>query len=195
MAINWDAAIVEFDAATQGDGTGTAYLLRGTITAAANGTNRLTMADHQFQTGDLLRLVGSDLPLDLLQNLDYYAIRVDDDIFQVALTNALAVAGTAVTFQDDGTGTQQVSMLPAHNHKLYIDHFAIRAGGTGGALLVSDALSGKILVDIPSISTNSTVWWDAKYWANGVYITTLPATCKVYVHLGQPAGVGAGRSL
>lgn len=195
MAINWDAALIEFDAATQGDGTGTAYLLRGAITAAANATNRLTMADHLFQTGDRLRLVGSDLPSGLLENTDYSAIRVDDDIFQVALTTALAVAGTAVTFSDDGSGTQQVSMLPAHNHKLYIDHFAIRSGATGGTILVSDALSGKILVDIPSIAVNSTVWWDAKYWALGIYITTLPATCKVFAHLGQPAGAVAGRSL
>ena len=195
MAINWDAAIVEFDAATQGDGTGTAYLLRGTISAAANATNILTMADHQFQTGDLIRLVGSDLPLDLLQNTDYWVIRTDDDDFQVALSHADAIAGTAETFQDDGTGTQQVSMLPAHNHRIYIDHFAIRSGATGGAIVVHDALNGKILIDIPSMATNDAVWWDAKYFAHGIYITTLPATCKVYAHYGQPAGVGAGRSL
>ena len=195
MAINWDAAIVEFDAATQGDGTGTAYLLRGDITAAANATERLTMADHQFLDGDLIRLVGSDLPLNLLENTDYWVIRIDDDIFQVASSHANAIANTAITFDDDGSGTQQVSMLPAHNHKLYIDHFAIRAGATGGAILVNDALNGKILVDIPSIAVNSTVWWDAKYWAKGVYITTLPATCKVYMHPGQPSGLGAGRSL
>ncbi len=194
MAINWDAAVVEFDAATQGDGTGTAYLLRGSFTAT-NATNMLTMADHQFQTGDLLRLVGSDLPDGLTADTDYYAIYSTDDDFQVALTNALAVAGTAVTFADDGSGTRQVSMLPAHNHKLYIDHFAIRSGATGGAILVHDALNGKILIDIPSMATNDAVWWDAKYFAHGIYISTLPATCKVYAHYGQPAGVGAGRSL
>lgn len=194
MAINWDAAIVEFDAATQGDGTGTAFLLRGDFTSTF-GTDTLTMADHQFQTGDEFRLVGSDLPSGLSTGTDYFVIRTDDDDFQVASSHVNAIAGTAIVLADDGSGTRQVSMLPAHNHKLYIDHFAIRSGATGGAIVVHDALNGKILVDIPSIATNDAIWWDAKYWANGVYVTTLPATCKVYMHLGQPAGAIAGRSL
>ena len=194
MAINWDAAIIEFDAATQGDGTGTAYLMRGDFTVT-NATNILTMADHQFQAGDLIRLAAAVFPTGLAADTDYWVIRTDDDDFQVATSHANAIAGTAITFSTDGSGTRTVQMLPAHNHKLYIDHFAIRSGATGGAIVVHDALSGKILIDIPSIATNTAMWWDAKYWANGVYMTTLPATCKVYMHLGQPSGHVAGRSL
>ena len=193
MAAEWDAAVIQFDDAAQGDGTGTAYLLRGDISAAANGTNRLTMADHQFSAGDKIRLVGSDLPLDLVADLDYYTIVVDDDIFQVALTHADAIAGTAETFQDDGTSTQAVHPLPPHNHKMYVDHMTIRSGATGGAVLVHDALNGKILVHIPSMATNDAIWWDVKAFVNGVYMSTLPATCKVYVWLGNPGG--AGRSM
>ena len=74
MAINWDAALIEFDAATQGDGTGTAFLLRGDFTAT-NATDILTMADHQFQDGDRFRLVGADLPSGLAASTDYFAIR------------------------------------------------------------------------------------------------------------------------
>ncbi len=193
MAAEWDAAVIQFDDAGQGDGTGTAYLLRGDISAATNATNILTMADHQFQTGDKIRLVGSDLPLDLVADLDYYVIRTDDDDFQVALTHANAIAGTAETFQDDGGSTQEVHHLPPHNHKMYVDHMTIRSGATGGAIVVHDALNGKILVDIPSMATNDAIWWDVKAFINGVYATTLPATCKLYVWLGQPCG--AGRSL
>ncbi len=198
MAAEWDAAVIQFDDAGQGDGRGVrntapAYILRGDISLATNSTNKLTMADHQFQTGDEIRLVGSNLPLDLVAGLDYFVIRTDDDIFQVALTHAEAIAGTVETFQDDGGSTQEVHHLPPHNHKLYVDHITIRSGATGGAILVHDALNGKILVDIPSMATNDAVWWDVKNFINGVYMSTLPATCKVYVWLGSPGG--AGRSL
>ena len=187
MAAEWDAAVIQFDDAGQGDGTGTAYLLRGDLSNATNATNMLTMADHQLLTGDKIRLVGSDLPDGLVADLDYYAIYSTDDDFQVALTHTLALAGTAVTFADDGSSTQEVHHLPPHNHKMWVDHFVIRSGATGGAIVVHDALNGKILVDIPSMATNDAVWWDVKAFINGIYATTLPATCKVYAWLGQPS--------
>ena len=197
MAVEWDAAVIQFDTAAQGDGRGVrgavpAYLLRGAFTAT-NATNILTMADHQFSAGDLIRLVGGDLPDGLTAATDYYVIVSDDDDFQVATTHALAIAGTATTFADDGSGSRDVHHLPPHNHKMYVDHMTIRSGATGGAVLVHDALNGKILVDIPSMATNDAVWWDVKAFINGVYMSTLPATCKVYVWLGNPGS--AGRSL
>ena len=193
MAAEWDAAVIQFDDAGQGDGTGTAYLLRGDISAVDTGTEKLTMADHQFQTGSLIRLVGGDLPTGLAASTDYWVIRSDDDDFQLATSHANAIAGTAINITGAGSGTQEVHHLPPHNHKMYVDHMTIRSGATGGAILVHDALNGKILVDIPNMATNDAVWWDVKNFISGVYMSTLPATCKVYVWLGNPGN--AGRSM
>ena len=175
-----------FDDAAQGDGSGTAQILRGDISAATNATNILTMADHRLATGDKIRLVGGDLPNGLNAGRDYWAIRSDDDDFQVADTPALAVAGTAVTFSDDGTGAQEVTHLPPHNHPVYVDHITVISGATGGAVLIHDALSGQELVDIPNIQVNDAVWWSVMNDVKGIFITTLPATCRVQVYLGRP---------
>ena len=113
-------------------------------------------------------------------------IRSDANDFQVADTPALAVAGTAIAFTDDGSGTLTLTHLPPHNHPLFVDHITVVSGATGGAVEVHDALSGVLIVDIPSIEVNDAVWWSVGSWVKGIYITTLPATCSVQVYLSKP---------
>ncbi len=185
MAASWSANRWVFDDASQGDGSGTAQILRGDFTAT-NATNKLTMAGHQFQTGDKFRLVGSDLPDGLVASRDYWAIRSDANDFQVGDTHTLALAGTAVTFADDGSGGREVTHLPPHPHPVYVGHITLVSGATGGAIAVHDSSGGQIIVDVPSIAVNDAVWWPVRSWVDGIFVTTLPATCKVQVYLTRP---------
>ena len=75
---------------------------------ADNTTNRLTATAHDMITGDgpfQLTNSGGALPTGLATGTDYWAILVDANTIQVASTFANAIAGTAVTFSDNGTGT------------------------------------------------------------------------------------------
>lgn len=185
MAASWSANRWIFDDASQGDGSGTAQILRGDFTAT-NATNILTMNGHQLQTGDVIRLVGGDLPNGLVAGRDYLIIRTDANDFQVADTPALAVAGTALTFSDDGSGSREVTHLPPHNYPVFVDHITVVSGATGGQVEVHDSSGGQIIVDIPSIATNDAVWWSVMAPVDGIFVTTLPATCSVQVYLKQP---------
>ncbi len=146
----------------------------------------LTMNVHQFQTGDVFQLVGGDLPSGLTASRDYWAIRSDANDFQVADSHADALAGTAIALADDGTGSREVFHLPPHNHPIHVGHITVLSGATGGAVLVSDASGGQAITEIPSIATSDAVWWPVQHWVSGIFITTLPATCKVQVYLTQP---------
>ncbi len=187
MATSYSSQRIIFDAATQGDGAGTAQLHRGSFTAT-NATNKLTMTAHQLTTAAVFRLVGSDLPDGLVANKDYYAIINDANDFQAALSASDAVAGTAITFADDGSSTRSVTTLPVHNHPLYVNHITVTTKGTAGPVLVHDGLSGQILVDLgtTTLPTQTTVVTPIVSHVQAVYMTTLPADCKVIVELGNP---------
>ncbi len=172
-----------FDLATQGDGRGSAQLLRGNFTAT-NATNMLTMTAHNLSDGDKIRLAGSDLPDGLVADLDYFVIKSDADDFQVALTELLRIAGTAVTFADDGSGTRTVTSLPPNNHPLFVKAIELVSGATGGAIEIHDGLGGALVVDEPSgFGTNAKSQWDINSWVSALYVTTLPATCSAIVTL------------
>jgi len=104
-----------------------------TITAAANATDRLTSVAHGFVTGDgPIVLKGGDLPLNLVAGTLYWVIRVTDDIFKVATSEDNALAGTAVAFDDDGSGTMELwepGGLPATDVNDLGNDFTITAHG------------------------------------------------------------------
>ncbi len=187
MAVSYSSQRIVFDAATQGDGSGTAHLMRGDFTAT-NATNMLTMTAHQLTTAALFRLVGSDLPNGLAASTDYYAIISDANDFQAALSPADALAGTAITFSDDGSGTRTVTTLPVHNFPLYLNHITVTTKATAGPILVHDALSGQVLVDLGTTTgaAQSTVVQPVVSPVKGIYITTLPASALVIAELGNP---------
>lgn len=71
-------------------------------------TDLFTLVGHGMSTGDgpyRLTTSAADLPLNLLVDTDYWIIALDADTFQLATSYANALAGTEVTFDDNGTGT------------------------------------------------------------------------------------------
>lgn len=86
----------------------TANTLTATGVAASGGALGTVL-----QTGDRLRLrnVGGALPAatpSLAPVTDYFAIRVDDDHIKLAVTNADAMAGTAIDITGSGSGTTTI---------------------------------------------------------------------------------------
>ena len=80
---------------------------------AANATGILTSATHGLKTGDgpfILANSGGALPAGL-DAASYWVIVLDANTFKLALSRLDALAGSAVSFTDDGTGTQ--SFAPA----------------------------------------------------------------------------------
>ena len=75
-------------------------------TGLTNAGDEIDLVAHGLVTGDgPLLLSQTTLPAELDAATEYYAIRVDDDNFQVATSPHDAVEGTQVAFTDDGTGT------------------------------------------------------------------------------------------
>ena len=105
---------------TVGDGTGSSLgNIDGTANhdtyTAANATERMTAVAHGLVTGDgpfFTVSSGADLPDGLLPLTDYWIIRIDDDIFQYAASEADAASSTPVDIADDGTGTHTV-LIPS----------------------------------------------------------------------------------
>lgn len=70
-------------------------------------TSRITSTTHGFLTGDRVLLSGSDVP-GALEAGTYYVIKIDANVLKLATTQALALAGTAVTLTDFGSGTSNL---------------------------------------------------------------------------------------
>lgn len=69
-------------------------------------TETFTKTSHGLYTGLKVAATTSDTLPAGLSATDYYVIRLTSSTFQVATTQANALLGTAVTFSDNGTGTQ-----------------------------------------------------------------------------------------
>lgn len=75
--------------------------------------NILTSVAHGLQTGDgPVRATnsGGALPSGLATGTDYYAIRLSADTYSLATSLANALAGTAITLSDAGTGTHTLDV-------------------------------------------------------------------------------------
>lgn len=69
----------------------------------ANAGDLMTKTAHGLLTGDPVTFVSGTTFTGLTAGTKYYAIKATADTFQVALTNAAAIAGTAVVLSADGT--------------------------------------------------------------------------------------------
>jgi hypothetical protein len=69
----------------------------------ANAGDLMTKAAHGLETGDPVTFVSGTTFTGLTAGTRYYAIKASSSTFQVALTYALARAGTAVALSADGT--------------------------------------------------------------------------------------------
>ncbi len=70
---------------------------------------------------------------------ELFVVRVDDDTFQVALTRALALAGTVLDFTDDGTGTHTVTGM--HNVAAVDPTVSVLDGSSGLKIPVGQSLT------------------------------------------------------
>lgn len=110
---------------TRGEGnakTGSAWTASAATFTADNTTDRLAVTGHGLATGEgigRLSNSGGALPTGLDNATDYWAINVDADHFQVANSRANALAGTPVTFSDDGTGTHTITMSLAQRFTVW----------------------------------------------------------------------------
>lgn len=78
------------------------------VFTADNTTDTFTATSHGFSTGlkGQASNSGGALPTGLSGATDYFVIVLTDDTFKLATSLANALAGTALTISDDGTGTQ-----------------------------------------------------------------------------------------
>jgi hypothetical protein len=94
-----------------------------TITAVDTTTRRLTVPAHGLNTGDgpvAIINTGGALPSGLLPVTDYWVIVVDANTIQLASSVANALAGAAITFTDNGSGTQTLGIgLPYRRPRTY----------------------------------------------------------------------------
>jgi hypothetical protein len=77
-------------------------------------TETITAIDHKFATGDGVKFTTTSAIGGLSANSNYYVIKVNDNTFKLALTDANAQSGTAINLTNTGTG----------NHTFTVDVFS-----------------------------------------------------------------------
>lgn len=119
-----------------------------------HGTETINIATHGLQTGDgPLRMtnVGGALPAGYLTATDYYAIRTGTGTLQVALTRALAYAGTAVAISGDGTGTHTLASVASTTRPVTVATiFDTDSDEAGTNTLAADAWVSGIIASAPA---------------------------------------------
>lgn len=80
-----------------------------TVTAVDDVANTLTKVAHGLLTGDgPAEMVGADLPLNLVEDKNYWIIRVDDDTIKLAANFVDAMNGVAIDLGDAGSGSIKI---------------------------------------------------------------------------------------
>lgn len=187
MATDTSGAVWVFDIAASGEGlaNATTRLKRGTFTSAATG-DITTMANHGFVTGDgpvQVTTSAADLPDPLAASTNYWIIYLSVDTFSYATSYANAIAETAVTITDAGTGTHTLVMYPTFPVPIYVRQFKLDTGD-GGNFLMDESSSGQRVCKLDSTPANDTLWVPIDRYVEGVYITTLAANASVEVYHG-----------
>lgn len=154
-----------------------------TTTFAAN---TLTITGHGLHTGaGPFRMTnsGGALPTGFAAGTNYWVIRVDADTLKVAASHADALAGTAVSISDDGTGTHSLNQKPVFPQKLRIKYIVIDAGATGGAFDIREESGGKSLTGALTLAANAHELIELRDWVRGVYAEAL-ADGQVLIYTG-----------
>lgn len=111
LTVSWDAEAATLTTVTK------------TVTFD-NTTETLTAATHPFNTGDAVRLTTDNtLPAELATGTTYYVIKTAANTFQLATSLANAIAGTALTFTDDGTGTHTCTLYSMSCYVYFDDSY------------------------------------------------------------------------
>ena len=105
----FDGDLLTVTTLANGDGKGTDTYI------SAFGADTLTLATASLystlQTGTPATVASTtnDPPAPLVEGTMYYVILTASPVIQLATTSALAIAGTAITLTDDGTGTHSIT--------------------------------------------------------------------------------------
>ena len=106
-----------------------------------------TSVSHGLHTGQPIRIASSTtVPAGLVAATTYYAIYVDADELSFALTNALAVAGTAIDITGEGEGTITITK----GSKAIFPAVVTDAAPTAN---LGEALTGTITLDVTGAVT------------------------------------------
>jgi hypothetical protein len=125
-------------------------------------TNRITKSNHGYHTGMKVQIsiTAGALPAGLSSGY-YYVIRIAAGIFQLATTHALALAGTAVNFTDNGTTGQDCLFTPDNNEKWA----TITAIGTT-TVTVDYAVPFRVTNAIVSAPISTNIKWNPNSFQN-----------------------------
>jgi len=83
----------------------------GFLPGAVNtGTDTITVV-RVFTTGEKVVFSGSDLPLPLVVDTEYWIIKVSDTLIRIATSLENAYSGTFIDLLDQGTGTHDIKLL------------------------------------------------------------------------------------
>jgi hypothetical protein len=124
-----------------GTNVGVALVVADLVFTAEADDDTATSVGHGLLTGDgPIRVAnsGGALPTGISAATDYWIIKVTDDTFQFAATKALALAGTELTLDDDGTGTQTLSDTTSTERLVTGLAGAFRGTPDGEPLVVAD---------------------------------------------------------
>lgn len=142
-----------------------------THTFTASNPSTLTVTGHGLHTGDgpfQLTNSGGALPTGLATVTNYWIIAIDVNTFSLADSLAHALAGTAVTFSTNGTGTQTIASVTGTGTPTSPFTVTGLAPGNWFALQVTDvtALSNKqthadpgITADLDALLTQDNTWY------------------------------------
>ena len=95
-------------------------LLDHILTTFATGdvSSNVITVDEDITTGTKLIFLNSDPPAPLATGTTYYAINLTSTTISVALTSALATAGTVITLTDVGSGTHAMEIFSSTNSRI-----------------------------------------------------------------------------
>jgi len=124
----------------------------GVVCTFTNATEKVNKAGHLLSNGDKIMFsddgVGGALPAELNDYTVYYIVNKGTDDFEVSLTSG----GAAVSFTDDGTGTNSYHVLSATDHELYLTPYLsaepLHGNDVLGGLTYKLADSGQITLSV-----------------------------------------------
>lgn len=88
----------------------------------------------------------------------------------------------------EGWANRAGTPTPIYKSKPFVDFIVFETNGTDGDFKVTDASSGNDLSGTIRVgSTNGQVQIAVGKYVDGIYITTIPASGKIYVYHGQEA--------
>jgi len=113
--------------AVMSDSVGTVTTKTFTSGNVTNGTGNIAITGHGFANGAAVNpSTSGTLPNGLAANTVVYVIRIDANNIKLATTLANALAGTAMTYTDSGTGTNTLTpvLLTQFSSNTYEDNIA-----------------------------------------------------------------------